>query len=72
MYTPIESKDRMNDCKQTQTVLHIPMIWPIWPIETFRGTARVAAPVLRRFAVNQLNRGGIHANAKDNAMMKNT
>ena len=51
---------------------HTPMIWPIWPIETFRGTARVAAPVLRRFAVNQLSRGGMHANAKDSAIMKNT
>ena len=51
---------------------YTPMIWPIWPIETFKGTARVAAPVPRRFAVNQLSRGGIHANAKDSAMMKKT
>ena len=49
-----------------------PMICPICPMDTFRGTARVDAPVPRRFAVNQLKRGGMHAKAKESAMMKNT
>ena len=52
--------------------VHIPMICPTCPTDTFNGTASVDAPVPRRFAVNQLKSGGMHANANDSAMMKNT
>ncbi len=48
------------------------MICPICPMDTFRGTANVDAPVLRRFAVNQLSNGGMQAKENESAMMKNT
>lgn len=40
-------------------------------METFSGTARVAAPVLLRFAVSQLSKGGMLANENDTATHKN-
>lgn len=36
-------------------------------METFNGTANVAAPVLRKFAVSQLRRGGMLEKEKDTA-----
>lgn len=51
-------------------LVYVPMIWPIWPIETLRGTANVAAPVLLRFAVSQLSKGGMLANENDTAAHK--
>ena len=44
------------------------MIWPIWPIELFSGTANVAAPVLLRFPVSQLSNGGLMAKENGTAM----
>lgn len=49
---------------------HLPIICPICPIETFKGTARVAAPVPRKLAVSQLRSGGILEKEKDTAMHK--
>lgn len=40
-------------------------------METLRGTANVAAPVLLRFAVSQLSRGGILANENETATQSN-
>lgn len=47
---------------QPVSLIYSPTNWPICPIVTFSGTARVDAPVLRRLPVNQLRRGGILAN----------
>ena len=43
------------------------MIWPNWPTETLSGTASVAAPVPRRFAVSQESSGGMLAKEKATA-----
>lgn len=40
-------------------------------METFSGTPSVDAPVVRKLAVSQLRRGGMHAKEKESAMMKN-
>ena len=47
--------------------MYEPTICPNTPIETFNGTANVAAPVLCRFAVSQLRRGGMLEKEKDTA-----
>ena len=48
------------------------MIWPNWPNATFRGTANVAAPVLCRLAVSQLNDGALQEKEKDRAKQRKT
>ncbi len=48
------------------------MICPSCPNATFRGTASVAAPVLRRLAVSQLKDGAVQEKEKDNAKQRKT
>ena len=44
---------------------YAPVICPAWLNATFIGMARVNAPVLLRFAINQLSSGGTQANVND-------
>ena len=48
----------------------LPMICPICPIDTLRGTASVEAAVFRRLAVSQLSNGGMLAKENDTAMQR--
>lgn len=44
-----------------------PVIWPMAAMDTFKGTASVDAPVLRKLAVSQLRLGAEMANANGSA-----
>ena len=48
----------------------LPMICPICPTDTLRGTASVEAAVFRRLAVSQLSKGGMLAKENDTAMQR--